>query len=76
MVNWWTEYKYWHLDSIVKQTIMMADKSGLRDKKAFQKNTIGKREIERQKEEISKRDLNLFLSQFNIGGSNPPQKNV
>lgn len=55
---------------------MMADKSGLRDKKEFQKNTISKREIERQKEEISKRDLNSYLSQFNLGGGNPSQKDV
>ena len=32
-VNLWSLWKYWHGDSIIKQTIMLADKSGLRKRK-------------------------------------------
>lgn len=31
-MNWWTELRYWWIDSIVKQSIMLMDKSGLRGK--------------------------------------------
>lgn len=29
-INPWTEWCYWHRDSILKQTLMLMDKSGLR----------------------------------------------
>lgn len=29
-VSWWTEWCYWHRDSILKQTLMLMDKTGLR----------------------------------------------
>lgn len=45
---------------------MLADKSGLRDKKSLKKNTISNREIEKQKQDIKNRDLNSLLSGFGM----------
>jgi hypothetical protein len=34
----YTEYRYWWIDSIVKQTVMLCDKSGLRKKNSIPPN--------------------------------------
>lgn len=40
-MNLFTWYRYWFVDSMVKQTIMLADKSGLRKKPKGGKVTPG-----------------------------------
>lgn len=40
-MNLFTWYRYWFVDSMVKQTIMLADKSGLRKKPKDGKVTPG-----------------------------------
>jgi len=43
-INWYTTYRYMWVDTIIKQTIMLADKSGLRRKPLkVEENKDGKR---------------------------------
>lgn len=39
-VSWYTEWCYWHRDSILKQTLMLLDKTGLRKGKPEGKKSL------------------------------------
>lgn len=70
-VNPWTLYCYWFKDSILKQTIMLLDKSGLRKKsKSSQQNMQGKGVIEASSQEEIDNALGAFTSAYQQGELN------
>lgn len=70
-VNPWTLYCYWFKDSILKQTIMLLDKSGLRKKSKGSTQNIGDGGvIEASSQEEIDNALGAFVSAYQKGELN------
>jgi len=66
----YTNYKYWWVDSIVKQTIMLMDKSGLRRKGSIPPDPA------KQIAPLDQKQVTSILSSLGIGSAETEEQKV
>ena len=67
-MNWFTWWRFWHVDSILKQTIILADKTGLRKKakKGRQKPKQTRQQLAKMNQEAGEKFMQKMMKEGKI----------